>query len=57
MVLIGQQSSALDVWLGDLPETELAMAGHLVADLVVAGVSRDRESVRIDLEVLTVDDR
>ncbi len=54
ITLEAPRSSALDIWLEQLPETEFALRGHLVADLVVVGVSRLGERVEARLEVLTV---
>lgn len=48
---------ALDAWLAALPEADLPMRGHLVADLAVhtGAVSGDTASVTI--EALTVEER
>lgn len=48
-------SPALDAWLARLSESELAMPGHLVADLGIAAVSRDASSVTAAIEALTVE--
>ncbi len=50
-------SARLDGWLAGLAEAELPIRGHLVADLHVAGATRDAEKVIFDLEALTVEDR
>lgn len=47
-------SAALDRWLEGLAEAELPVAGHLVADIAVAEVSRDPLRTRFRLEALTV---
>lgn len=57
LVLSAQPSPALDSWLAALPETEFALRGHLVADLVVERLRREGEAVTIELEVLTVEER
>lgn len=46
---------ALSRWLGALPETDLPLHGHVVADIVVAGVSRAAGRVDFRLEALTVE--
>ncbi|WP_343518760.1 hypothetical protein [Sphingomonas sp.] len=49
-------SPLLDRWLAALPDAEIQLRGHLVADLVVAGERRGGERVEIELEALTVED-
>ncbi|MFV0625073.1 hypothetical protein ACBY01_13835 [Sphingomonas sp. ac-8] len=44
-------------WLQSLPEADLPLRGHLVADLALLAVAVDHDSVRADIEVLTVEDR
>lgn len=48
-------TNAADRWLGDLPEADLPLRGHLVADLKVVAVTREG-AVTARLEVLTVAD-
>jgi hypothetical protein len=57
LTLSGTSSPALDAMLAALPETEFALRGHLVADLVVERVRREGDAVTIELEVLTVEER
>lgn len=45
---------ALDRWLADLPEADLALRESLVADLAVAQVVHAEGQARITLEALTV---
>ena len=53
--LAGPPCPALDDWLARLGDADVAMPGHLVADLTVAAVRRAPERVEVDLEVLTVE--
>lgn len=50
-------SPLLDAWLTALPETEFALRGHLVADLVVERIRREGDAMTVELEVLTVEER
>lgn len=50
-------SPALDSWLAGLAEADFALAGHLVADLVVKAVRREGETVEVEIEALTVESR
>lgn len=47
-------SATLDAWLATLPEADIVFRGHLLADIVVAAVTRSAENVRIEIEALTV---
>lgn len=47
---------ALDRWLASLPEADLPIRGHLVADVEIIAIAHLGEVVRIDLEILTVID-
>ena len=49
-------SPALDRWLAELPEADLLLRGHLVADIVVAGLTRAADGVEIELEALTIEE-
>ena len=49
-------SAALAAWLDALPEADLPMRGHLVADIVVIGVSRAGGVATIRVEALTVEE-
>lgn len=57
LALTAPPSPALDRWIAALPEAELRLRGHLVADLVVEHVRRSGEAVTLSLEVLTVEER
>jgi hypothetical protein len=57
LALRGEASSALDAWLAALPEADIALRGHLVADVVIGNVRHVSGTVTISLEVLTVEER
>ena len=57
IALEGDASAALDDWLAALPDAELDPRGHIVADLVVEGVSRSGDTVTARIEALTVEER
>jgi hypothetical protein len=46
----------LDRWIADLPEADLALRDHLVADLAVTAITRAGGAARITIEVLTLED-
>ncbi|MFC3581529.1 hypothetical protein [Sphingomonas hylomeconis] len=48
-------SPALDAWLAALPDADLLLRGHLVADIHIAGLTRDSSGVTIELEALTIE--
>lgn len=48
---------AFDAWLAALPEADLPIRGHLVADLTVLGVTHGSGEAVAKLEALTVEDR
>ena len=50
-------NDTVERWLNDLPEVELAMAGHLVADLKIVAMRQAGLDLTVTLEVLTVEDR
>jgi hypothetical protein len=56
LALTAPPSPALDAWIAGLPEAELRLRGHLVADLVVEHVRRAADAVTVSLEVLTVEE-
>ena len=56
LTLAAPPSPALDAWIAGLPEAELRLRGHLVADLVVEHVRRTADTVTVSLEVLTVEE-
>lgn len=47
-------SAALDDWLAALPEADVVLRGHLLADIVVSAVTRTADTVRIEIAALTV---
>lgn len=49
-------SAAAERWLARLPETDLPMRGHLVADLTPVAITRDADGLAVLLEILTVED-
>ncbi|MBA3879008.1 MAG: hypothetical protein C0500_04765 [Sphingobium sp.] len=53
--LAGSPCPAFDDWLARLGDADMAMPGHLVADLTVAAVRRAPQRIEVDLEVLTVE--
>lgn len=57
LVLAAAPGPALDAWLAELPERDLPMRGHLLADIAVTSVHGDGLRVEIALEALTVEER
>ena len=57
VALSAPPSPALIAWIAVLPETELALRGHLVADLSVVAARHAGEEITIELEILTVEER
>lgn len=53
--LEARDDAALAEWLAALPEAELPLRGHLVADLVIAAVARGDGRAQLTLEALTVE--
>ncbi|MDH7973577.1 hypothetical protein QH494_15405 [Sphingomonas sp. AR_OL41] len=47
-------SPALEAWLERLPEAELPVRAQLVADLTIAGITREAGVARVAIEALTV---
>ena len=45
----------LDHWLAELPEANIALRGHLLADLTASAVTRGAGTCVITLEALTVE--
>jgi len=56
LTLEADESGALDNWLTELPEVELPIRGHLVADIIVSSVRRGNGTATIRLEALTVEE-
>jgi hypothetical protein len=54
-VAIGGDAAA--AWLAELPEAELPMRGHLVADLAVVRQARSGARIVATIEALTVEER
>lgn len=48
-------SPALDLWLAALPELDLPLRNHLLADIFVTGLTPSADFVVIDIEALTVE--
>lgn len=57
LTLAAPPSPALSRWIAALPEAEFRLRGHLVADLSVEAVRREGDTVRVMLEILTVEER
>ena len=49
--------SVAERWLAALPEAELPVRGHLVADLKIVAATRADDRIEVVLEALTVEDR
>lgn len=45
----------LHAWIAELPEADLPLSGHIVADLAVAALQMDAGRLRAELEALTVE--
>lgn len=54
--LTAPPSPALDAWIAALPDADIRLRGHLVADLAVEHVRRAEDRVTVSLEVLTVEE-
>lgn len=57
LMISAEAGQAIDAWLDALPEAELPVRHHLVADIVVTARRRVGERMECDLEALTVEDR
>lgn len=53
----GRATAELEAWLRALPEAELPLRGHLVADLALLSSETDGDRLRAEIEVLTVEER
>ncbi len=53
----GAASPALDDWLTALPERELALRGHVVADLTITAMCASADRIEAEIQALTVEDR
>ena len=54
---IASDDAGFDAWLAGLPEADLPLRGHLVADLAVADPALPAEGRTATIEVLTVEER
>lgn len=50
-------TDAAERWLADLPDAELTVAGHLVADLKIVAMTQAGVDLSVTLEVLTLEER
>lgn len=53
--LDGADDAAFTAWLASLPEVDLPMRGHLVADLEIVSVTRAAGRASVSVEALTVE--
>lgn len=53
----GPAAPAIDDWLTALPERELALRGHLLADLTIVAMRASSERIEAEIRALTVEDR
>ncbi len=56
LTLTGSVDDRVKAWLDGLPEANLPLRGHLIADVVVEASSRDGEGWSAAIEVLTVEE-
>ena len=56
-LIIASDDAGFDAWLAGLPEADLPLRGHLVADLAVADPALPAEGRTATIEVLTVEER
>lgn len=49
------RSAALDAWIAALPEADLPLRGHLVADIEAVARRDLGDTIELDLEALTVE--
>lgn len=55
LTLSAAASPALDRWIADLPETELVVPGHCVAEILVTACRHARDGTLLTIEALTVE--
>lgn len=55
MRLTAGDDEPLAAWLAGLPEAQVRLAGHLLADLAVAAIDRRGGTAVVDLEALTIE--
>ncbi|OYY89625.1 MAG: hypothetical protein B7Y45_11345 [Sphingomonas sp. 28-66-16] len=53
--LVGRDDPDLARWLGDLPDADIDLCGHLVADLAIGSIARLDGQARAELEILTLE--
>lgn len=53
--LAGADDAALAAWIAGLPDADLPIRGHVVADLSVVSIVRGGDEARIEIEALTVE--
>lgn len=56
MVIAVDDTPATETWLAALPELDLPLRGHLVADLRVDAVEQDGSALHATIEILTVEE-
>jgi hypothetical protein len=56
MQLVGALSPSLLQWLEALPEADLPVRGHLVADLALLSAASKGDVLRATIEILTVEE-
>lgn len=54
LTITASQSAALDRWVAALPDADLPIRHHLVADVVLAGTRRSEDALSVTIEALTV---
>lgn len=57
VITLAADPAGFDAWLATLPEADLPLRHHLVADMVIVARRAVGSHVEADLEVLTVEDR
>lgn len=56
LTLRGHSGAALDAWLACLPEADLPLRRHLVADVIVSSVAHRDGVATCEIEALTVEE-
>lgn len=56
LALVALETPALRAWLAALPDLDLPLSGHLVADLAVEAEERHGTMLHVSLAVLTVEE-
>lgn len=55
LTLEGPATTGFAAWVGGLPELDLPLRGHLVADLATIGLVTEADRATVSIEVLTVE--